>query len=142
VLDPLSLLGPWSLHRTIEDRVAGETTTVTGTLTLSRDGEDVAWREVGEWSRRGALLPVERTLRVVRRDVHQEAAWWVLFEDGREFHPWSPGEPVVHPCGADTYRGLVEGTPQAWRVTWEVRGPAKDYTMLSELSGTARPASA
>jgi hypothetical protein len=138
VLAPLSLLGPWSLHRTIEDRLAGETTTVTGTLTLERAGDEVAWHEAGEWERRGARLPVERTLRVVRRD----SLWWVLFEDGREFHPWSPGVEVVHPCGADTYRGLVEGTPEAWRVTWEVRGPAKDYTMVSDLSGRPRPADA
>lgn len=130
MLDPLSLLGAWSLERTITDRVEAETTRVSGTLTLSSAGDDVVWSEVGQWSRRGALLPVSRTLAVVRR----ESGWWVLFEDGREFHPWSPGEPVVHPCGADTYRGLVEGDGEVWRVTWEVTGPAKDYTMVSVLS--------
>jgi hypothetical protein len=130
-LEPLDLLGSWQLERTIDDTLAGDVSTVSGTLTLAERGPDeVAWHEEGEWRHRGRVLPVYRDLAVVRR----AAGWWVLFSDGREFHPWSPGAEVVHPCGADTDRGLVEGTPEAWRVTWTVHGPAKDYTMVTELS--------
>jgi hypothetical protein len=135
-LDPLGLLGSWRLERTVDDVLAGDVSTVSGTLTLTERGPDeVAWREEGEWHHRGRVLPVYRDLAVVRR----AEGWWVLFADGRAFHPWSPGAEVVHPCGADTYRGLVEGTAEAWQVTWQVSGPAKDYRMVTDLEGQRVP---
>lgn len=135
---PLDLVGTWRLSRIVDDRVAGERLTVTGRTVLSaEDADRVRWREEGTLLRRGSSVEVSRTLFVVRRAAE---AWWVVFEDGRDFHPWAPGEPVVHPCGADSYRGLVDtaGLPERWAVTWEVRGPGKDYTMVSELSGGGR----
>jgi hypothetical protein len=123
------------MDRTIEDRVAGEVLTLAGTLALVADGDDaVAWQEAGTLSRPGhRAVSVTRTLRVVRRPGD---GWWVVFDHGGDFHPWTPGTPVDHPCGADHYRGLVdvEQLPAAWRVTWEVTGPAKDYTMVSTLT--------
>lgn len=64
--------------------------------------------------------------------------WWVTFEDGRDFHPWSVGPSVVHPCGADTYEGRIQvDSPDAWTVVWVVSGPAKDYTMTTRLTRAA-----
>lgn len=76
-------------------------------------------------------IPVNRTLFVELRDE----GWFVTFDDGRDFHPWEPGEEVVHPCAADTYVGRIELVdPGTWTVEWHVTGPAKDYTMASRLT--------
>lgn len=128
--EPTDLLGTWTLQRQVDDRLGGEVRAVEGsaTLALVADGH-VRWSEEGTMRWSGGEVPVSRTLDVVRRD----AGWVVLFADGREFHQWSVGAPVDHPCGADHYRGLVDMPgPDRWRVTWVVRGPAKDYTMVTE----------
>lgn len=141
---PRALLGRWELHRDIDDRYAGERLRVLGTLTLRHlDGPvdpGIDWAEEGRLHRPGrAGVSVARRLRVVRRD-DGAGGWWVCFADGRDFHPWRPGTWVEHPCGPDRYRGLVEagdarpGTRvAAWRVTWQVTGPTKDYTMTTRL---------
>jgi hypothetical protein len=128
---PDTLLGTWSLARTIEDRRLGEDSYLTGVLDLTEEQPGlIRWQERATWHRRGGDVAVGRRLRVERADD----GWWVLFEDGREFHPWAPGEPVVHDCAPDTYRGQVSGTPDGWSVTWEVTGPEKDYTMTTLLT--------
>lgn len=77
-----------------------------------------------------------RTLKIVRRGDE----WIVTFDDGRYFHPWSPGEQVKHPCGADLYTGRIDieraHDPRArpvmrWTTTWTVTGPSKNYTMTT-----------
>jgi len=137
VADPLALVGTWALARVIEDRVATEQSRLDGHLDLVRESERaVRWEETATWHRPGGPVPVRRGLRLTAG----EDGWWMRFEDGREFHPWTPGAAVVHECGADTYRGTVEGSLAAWRVTWEVTGPLKDYTMTTDLTPLdARP---
>ncbi|HLT62528.1 MAG TPA: DUF6314 family protein, partial [Microlunatus sp.] len=54
-------------------------------------------------------------------------------------HPWLPGRPVRHPCGADLYSGRIDAARtdplrDAWTVHWVVTGPNKDYTMTTEIS--------
>ena len=140
---PLDLLGSWRLERVIEDRLADAVLRVVGTTVLDladeRAGERVRWHEQGLLSRTDGAGPpseVHRTLYVVPPDEAAPAQmWWVRFDDGRPFHPWSPGLEVEHPCGRDLYRGRVEvDGPDAWRVTWHCTGPAKDYTMRSRLT--------
>ncbi|MBE1876728.1 DUF6314 family protein [Myceligenerans pegani] len=82
--------------------------------------------------------------------------WRVTFEDGRDFHPWT-ARPVEHVCGRDRYEGTIRfltdhevpsaPSPQAERtswsarnrvvVRWDVRGPAKDYSMVTHYTRTA-----
>lgn len=130
-LEPTDLLGTWTLRRTVHDRLGGETRRVDGTATLTLlDDAHVRWMEEGTMRWSGGVVAVSRTLDVVRHDGRD--GWTVLFSDGREFHPWSVGAPVDHPCGADHYRGLVETAGRdSWTVTWVVRGPQKDYTMVT-----------
>ncbi|QCX28140.1 DUF6314 family protein [Nocardioides jishulii] len=138
--DPRTLLGPWVFERVITDRLADEVIEVSGTLTLSEEqGGRVRWAEAGVMRRGSAQLEVFRTLFVVER----EDGWLVTFDDGRDFHPWSPGAEVVHLCGEDTYAGLVEatglgepagGAGRRWQVTWRVSGPRKDYLMVTRLT--------
>ncbi len=129
---PTDLLGTWTLAREIEDRYAGQRRTVLGEATLSRQSEDhVRWRESGVMTWAGGRTEVGRTLDVVRRADD----WWVLFSDGREFHPWSVTDRLDHPCGRDHYRGRITADGDAWTVAWHCTGPEKDYSMLTRHSG-------
>jgi hypothetical protein len=137
VVEPTELLGTWRLARRIVDRDGPHRTfgRVHGTLELSR-GDDgaVRWHERGELAWNGQHLTVFRTLHVVPMD----GGWTVCFDDGREFHPWRPGTPVVHPCRADTYRGLVavDAGGDLLRVLWDVTGPAKDRRLFTRCTRT------
>jgi hypothetical protein len=131
VSDPTSLLGTWHLARVIEDHLLDEVSHLEGELTLTQEGpEVVAWEERATWHRPAGGIAVRRGLRVDRT----ADGWWVRFEDGRDFHPWRPGERVVHHCAPDTYRGTVSGTTERWTVVWEASGPAKDYRMTTTLT--------
>ena len=128
--DPRTLLGTWAFHRVIDDRRAGDTSQLDGRLVLLEDGDRIRWEENAVWHRPDGGVDVRRGQWL----VEDAGEWQVLFEDGRPFHRWSPGEQVVHDCTPDVYRGSVTGTPPRWRVVWEVSGPAKDYTMVTDLA--------
>ncbi|MCW2747106.1 MAG: hypothetical protein JWP10_248 [Nocardioidaceae bacterium] len=133
LLDPVALLGSWDFTRRIVDRVAGEDTRVAGTTELvSETAGRVKWSEQGVMQWRDKEVPVTRVLFLELRDD----GWFVTFDDGRDFHPWAPGEQVEHMCGADLYRGhVVAGHPlDSWTVEWNVQGPTKDYTMTTVLT--------
>lgn len=132
--DPRDLAGTWRFDRDVEDRL-GPTRRVHGTTTIVvEDAGRVRWNETGTMTWDGGETPVFRNLVVKRRP----GGWWVTFEDGSDFHPWSVGEQVVHPCGADTYEGRIEvDSDDAWTVVWVVSGPAKDYTMTTRLTRAA-----
>ena len=125
---PTDLLGTWSLSRVVDDRLAGERRDVVGTATLELESPDrVRWSEEGTMTWAGRSVPVGRTLYVDR--VGDD--WWVRFSDGRDFHPWSVGARVDHPCGRDHYAGLIEGGADGWTVEWRASGPEKDYVMTT-----------
>ncbi len=130
--EPTELVGTWTMDRSIDDRRAAEQMSVSGTSTLALDDDGrVRWSEQGVLLRGDHEIPVSRVLFVESRDD----LWFVTFDDGRDFHPWRPGGEVVHPCGADTYVGLVVvESSERWTVEWRVSGPAKDYTMHSTLT--------
>lgn len=129
--DPLALLGHWAFHRVIDDRRAAEQSTVDGETELATEGQRIRWSEAGTLYWRDQEVPVSRVLYLERRD----GGWFVTFDDGRDFHPWSPGDSVEHLCGADVYRGCVVGPAEEgmWSVEWSVSGPTKDYTMTTVL---------
>ncbi|KQY58283.1 hypothetical protein ASD11_01045 [Aeromicrobium sp. Root495] len=133
---PLDLLGTWTLERTIDDRASGEARSVAGSthLSLLDDGR-VRWDESGVMRWAAHEVPVSRTLFVEQRGDD----WFVTFEDGRDFHPWSTETAVDHDCPPDVYTGAITvhgagAEVSSWSVTWTARGPAKDYTMVSLLS--------
>jgi hypothetical protein len=99
-------------------------------LTVEPDELGLRWRETGTLTWDGRQLAAERTLAV--RPV--DGRWWLTFADGGLFHPWVIGEPLIHPCAADTYRGLIECRgPSSLRITWDVTGPSKDQLIVSRL---------
>lgn len=131
--EPETLGGSWRLSRVIEDRSRRTRSRIDGRLTLTVVSPGlISWQEQARWHQPDGEIDVRRALWLVRID--DTASWWVRFEDERDFHPWLPGEPVTHPCGADTYRGFVSGTPERWTVEWDVTGPAKSYSMSTELT--------
>lgn len=128
--DPHALVGRWRLERVVDDRRTGEQHAVDGVLELADAGAELRWEEQMVWHRPEGDVDVRRGLRLAMT----ADGWWVRFEDGRDFHPWRPGEEVVHPCTPDTYAGSVTGDLRRWSITWHARGPAKDYTMTSVLT--------
>lgn len=131
--EPATMTGTWRLARVIDDRLTGQQSHVDGRLSLAALSPGrVRWVETGRWHQASGDVDVRRGLWLVRTEGAD--TWWVRFEDDRDFHPWTPGSAVTHPCGADTYRGLVLGTPDRWTVEWDVTGPAKDYLMTTELT--------
>jgi len=58
----------------------------------------------------------------------------VLFDDGRYFHQVPAyGGTCDHWCDPDQYDGRYEfGLWPVWRCIWQVRGPRKDYVMMTE----------
>jgi hypothetical protein len=132
---PTDLLGEWTLMRRVADLRAHRFGAVRGTLRLQRDGDHIEWAENGILLWEGARIPVSRGYRLRR----EHDGWWVLFADGRAFHPWRPGEWVVHPCRADRYRGLINiDDAGRWRVLWDVRGPGKAQRILTRLTRDPR----
>lgn len=127
---PTDLLGDWVLRRTVDDRLAGVTGSVTGTTSLTLTAPDeVRWDESGTMHLGDLVTPVSRTLSVRRVD----GRWTVHFADGRVFHPWAWGTVVEHPCAPDDYTGVLAGDARRWTVRWEAHGPAKDYRLDSVL---------
>ena len=138
MLLPTDLLGEWDLRRTVDDRRAGASGTVTGTTELTRTSTDeVRWDESGTMSFSGRETPVSRTL-FVRRGP--DDSWTVHFSDGRVFHPWTWGTGVSHWCDPDDYSGTLGGDADHWTVRWAATGPAKDYVLVSELRRRTHPA--
>lgn len=134
------MVGTWEFTREIRDRVTAELHRVAGTMELVAEGADrVRWSESGVMTWRGSEVPVSRTLGVVARD----GGWLVTFEDGRDFHPWTPGVEVEHPCGQDLYVGRVDvaevtgSVVTRWTVAWHVTGPAKDYDIATVVTRRA-----
>lgn len=133
--DPLGLVGVWALRRRVADYGAGQHGRMAGTLTISPDTGGARWDETGVLTWDGRQIPVSRALALRVLD----GAWWVTFADGSPFHPWAPGEVVVHPCGPDTYRGLVrlDRDGGRLRILWEVTGPATRQRLFSRCHRTA-----
>ncbi len=136
MVEPTELLGTWRLERRIVDRDQPQPQfgRVHGVLTLARAGSAVTWRERGTLTWNGQQLAVFRNLQILPR----ADGWMVCFDHGGEFHPWQPGAPVVHPCRADTYRGLVDvdSARTQLRVLWDVTGPGKDRRLFTRCTRT------
>ena len=131
-LDDLGIIGNWSLRRILVDRRQQMFGKVLGSLTVMPDDDGATWTETGTLTWGSFTAPVTRQLGVRLID----GQWWLMFSDGREFHPWRPGQPVLHPCRADEYCGLVRLTDDAstMRILWDVTGPAKDQRIYTEFN--------
>lgn len=123
------LVGRWALCRTVTDRLAQRSGTVTGELLITVVGTRIAWQESGVLTWAGRTVPVSRTSYLALLDSEP----WMTFADGRPFHPWRPAERVEHPCRADFYVGRIDVAEATMRTVWEVTGPSKDQLLVTSL---------
>ncbi|MBR2574404.1 MAG: hypothetical protein IKE14_08750 [Loktanella sp.] len=111
-----------------------------GHAVLTPVGEDMLeYLEAGQM-RLGAAPPMQATRRYLWQFVPDLVQ--VRFADGRDFHSFAPAGQVAgtdHPCGEDHYRVVYDFTRWPdWRATWDVTGPRKDYTSVTEYRGGVR----
>ena len=107
----------------------GQSGRAAGTLTITAAGDQLRWHEAGQLHWAGRIVAVTRDLELHLLD----GAWWVSFADGRPFHPWLVGEPLVHPCAADLYLGRIalDAGGNLLRVAWDVTGPSKAQRIIT-----------
>ncbi|MFT7649298.1 MAG: hypothetical protein ACI8Y4_004059 [Candidatus Poriferisodalaceae bacterium] len=125
----------WTLEREILHRDSDTSARIRG----------AAFWEVAE---AGALTYVERGVLEVggyvgdvrqsyRFSIRTPTSADVFFADGRPFHTVDLANgrsDITHLCEPDTYLGIYEVTStEELRVTWDVRGPRKDYLSTTTL---------
>jgi hypothetical protein len=126
-------VGRWSITRTIDDSLTRSTAGFEGQCIFTPRNDDVEYAETG------MLYPSPgRGLVATRKYLwHQDVDFVVIrFDDGRPFHRFNcridaPGD--THLCGRDTYRVAYDFSEwPVWSSIWQVTGPRKNYTMVSE----------
>ncbi|MGJ8547219.1 MAG: DUF6314 family protein [Sulfitobacter sp.] len=118
--------GAWQFARAV-CHADGLRVRVRGTAAFTWDGAALRYEERGQMRMAG-----RPAMQVVQRYVWQ-ADLAVHFADGRYFHHVPVrGGPAAHFCAPDAYQ-VDYGFSRwpRWRTLWRVRGPAKDYTMLT-----------
>jgi hypothetical protein len=118
--------GAWVFTREVVE-AGGRTAQVTGRAVWASDGIGLRYSETGEMR-----LPGHAPMRV-ERSYHWDGDLGVVFADGRFFHHVPPeGGATAHWCDPDQYDGAYEFTDwPVFSVTWRVRGPRKDYRMVT-----------
>lgn len=120
-----AFLGQWRLERRIVQGDGG-TGRFEGLALFTADGAGALYEERGELILPGGRFAAERRYR-------WGADLSVWFEDGRFFHAVPPGGgAAAHWCDPDRYDVHYDfsGWPD-WQARWQVRGPRKEYTMVS-----------
>lgn len=118
--------GAWRLTRVIT-HADGRVAEVAGRALWWPEGTGLAYRETGEMRMPG-FAPMQ-----VERRYFWEAGMAVHFTDGRFFHTVPPGGgETAHWCDPDQYDGSYDFSDwPLFRVSWQVRGPSKDYRMTT-----------
>lgn len=125
--------GQWEIDRTIT-HVDGTMARFRGRAIWTPQDEGLAYEETGQLQI-GNGRPVMAT-----RRYFWTSDLAVLFEDGRFFHqvPASGGE-TTHWCDPDQYVVFYDFSEfPKFTVTWNVKGPRKDYEMTSMYSPARR----
>lgn len=118
--------GTWRIERTITP-LSGPVARFDGTAHWRPSADGLDYVETGMLRMEGTTpMQAERRYRWVR-DLS------VYFDDGRFFHKVpAQGGRTQHFCDPDTYTGTYDfDTWPSFTVTWQVRGPRKDYHMIS-----------
>ncbi|WP_299041000.1 DUF6314 family protein [uncultured Tateyamaria sp.] len=126
--------GVWTIARTITPK-AGAAAQFDGTArwTGGRDRSD--YTETGTL-RMDGTAPMQAERRYLWL-----ADLSVFFDDGRFFHKVpAAGGRTQHFCDPDTYTGTYDFADwPVFRVTWDVRGPRKEYRMTSVFTRLEGP---
>jgi len=127
--------GRWRVSRIIDDdRMGGQAGTFAGdALFQPRPDGALYYAEEGE-----LRLGPGPSFRAMRSYLWRAEGGRIVVDhgDGRPFHSFEPAAPAAeHLCGADLYvvRYDFAAWPR-WRAEWTVRGPRKDYAMVSDFA--------
>lgn len=127
--------GRWSVTRRITDHSGGPYGRFEGHAMLTPgQTTELLYAETGQL-RLGDMPPFQAERRYLWRADGSAIA--TFFEDGRPFHRIALGAAEahdLHDCPPDTYRVRYEfgAWPDTWTAFWDVTGPRKDYSMISE----------
>ncbi len=126
--------GQWLIRRRIADHLTGQEGQFSGKAHLIPAATG-PWT----WTETGTLaMPGMAPMQAERRYLWSAGGGRIVvaFADGRPFHDFSTADPAArHWCDPDDYHVRYDfGAWPLWRVEWRVRGPRKDYTMVSHLS--------
>lgn len=128
------LAGAWRLTREIEDQRFGLTGHLEGRALWLPDGEGLRQEESGIL-RFGEAAPMQATRVYLWRQ--RAGRLVVLFEDGRPFHDFQPGEGAAaapHDCPPDRYHVTYDFADWPdWSSLWRVTGPRKDAVIISRF---------
>ncbi len=124
--------GKWQISRHIQDFAADQHLQAQGLAVFTLGDACVQYQES-----LSLTLPGGSVSHATRQYRWQEegADIVVFFDDGRPFHAFDPNAALQqchHACDPDDYAGTYDfsGWP-VWQVTWRVRGPRKDYRLIS-----------
>ena len=121
--------GDWRIMRTITN-ASGPDATFVGRANWTPKGEGLLYVETGELHMSG-----QPAMHAERR-YFWDAQLGVWFDDGRFFHqvPASGGD-TAHWCDPDQYDVHYDfsGWP-SFETRWKVRGPRKNYAMITQYS--------
>ncbi len=136
--------GDWTMTRTIEDVRAGRPGRLDGAARFVPGDGGLVYDETGLLAL-GDGPAVSAARRYLWRDAGAGAIE-VRFADGRFFHRFYADEPApaaVHDCPPDQYRVRYDFARwPRWTAEWRVRGPRKDYAMLTAYVPVAGGAAA
>ena len=124
--------GVWTIARTIVDVPSQSCRMFHGTAQFIGDEIAYSYHEAGVLE-----VPGTAPMKATQSYRWQKAGHGVevFFVDGRAFHfvDLSCANPKAsHDCPPDWYEVAYDfATPQEWRSTWRVRGPRKNYEMVS-----------
>lgn len=130
-------IGVWQVQREIHDTAAGQVITAEGRAEFRPDGEGaLIYDEALDLRLPNMPKPLQATRRYVWRDLGAGMVQ-VCFDDMRHFHHidlTAPTPQDSHDCPPDWYDGSYDlrGWPR-WSATWRVKGPRKNYTMITEF---------
>lgn len=126
----LDFEGPWVLERRVIHEDAPDAQ-FRGSARFIPHGSGLTYEEKGLIKIEGTR-PVSAQRRYLWRE-DENGVIEVLFEDGRAFHRIDPAAPQdTHLCAPDTYEVSYRfGQWPEWISIWKVRGPEKNYRMVS-----------
>ena len=129
---PVDFLGSWRIRRSITDHLSNAVGTLEGEATFHGDDGALHYYEQGtlNFGRAAPMVAERRYIWTFYDDTVS-----VAHADGAPFHSfaWSALPTATpHLCGEDLYEGAYHFAAfPAWRVTWTVQGPCKDYQSIT-----------
>ena len=125
-------IGLWRVSRNIADHTGAGDTLFHGQAQIDGGG---LYHETGKMTLpNGQVVAAERKYRWADTPTGIQ----VSFDDGRPFHVICPSDPSgvptdQHWCPPDMYRVRYDFSDfPKWSAVWQVTGPRKDYTMISQ----------